>query len=301
MFVRVINKLNTSSDPGHSRSKMLRSTLRLALFAPSLRRLAQRTAVLPSQTVAAYAVWRTGIQRFRPASVFGARQLHSTLGLEDASKTAEYDKACEQLIKCWSCEKQQDPHPAHAQDAFFCPGCGAVQPPHPHLSHFATLDMRPTYDLDTSQLHKNFRRLQAIVHPDKFSGRSKEQQRNSAMLSSHLNRAFSTLRDPLNRGLYMLEQHGLGVEEGEKISDMGLLMEIMEVNEALEDAHSLQEVQELGKRNAVKLEEAVQAASKAFKAGDLQAAKQALVRLRFYSNVAKSVIYWQPGQPVLVH
>lgn len=78
--------------------------------------------------------------------------------------------------------------------------------------------------------------MQKLLHPDKFSNKSEKEKQFSEILSSLVNKAYSTLLHPLKRGLYMLELNGITISEGTDNVNAEFLMEIMEKNEEIEDA-----------------------------------------------------------------
>lgn len=62
----------------------------------------------------------------------------------------------------------------------------------------------PTYEVDLRQLEGEYKMLQKDLHPDKFGSRGAQQQHYSAEQSSLVNRAYTVLRDPLQRALYLV-------------------------------------------------------------------------------------------------
>lgn len=76
-----------------------------------------------------------------------------------------------------------------------------------------------------------------------------EEKRLSEEFSSLVNKAYFTLLNPLKRGLYMLEQHGVYVEEGTIQSSPAFLMEIMERNEDVDNAKSAEQLETLNLHN----------------------------------------------------
>lgn len=67
----------------------------------------------------------------------------------------------------------------------------------------------------------------------------------SESFSSLLNKAYSTLVNPLQRGLYMLKICGLNIEEGSITMDSSFLGEIMEWNEQVEEANTKESIENL--------------------------------------------------------
>jgi molecular chaperone HscB len=64
-------------------------------------------------------------------------------------------------------------------------------------------------------------------------------------LSGLVNEAYTTLLRPLSRIHYILSQHNLGVSETDQLDDPRLITEVIEIREALEDASSEGEVEEI--------------------------------------------------------
>lgn len=68
-------------------------------------------------------------------------------------------------FKCWNCQTILDTRPC-----LFCKNCSLIQSPEQqNLNYFRLFNIQEKYDIDTGQLTSNFRKLQNLVHPDKFS------------------------------------------------------------------------------------------------------------------------------------
>jgi molecular chaperone HscB len=87
------------------------------------------------------------------------------------------------------------------------------------------------HQIDANELAKNFRDVQNQIHPDKFSGKSKEEQKLSAEWSSLINKAYTIIQNPLKRGMYLLKSEGMTIPEENTITDTEFLMEMLERNE----------------------------------------------------------------------
>lgn len=64
-------------------------------------------------------------------------------------------------------------------------------------------------------------------------------------LSGLVNEAYNTLLQPVSRIRYILSQHSLDVTETDQLDDPHLIAEIIELREALEEASSESEVEEI--------------------------------------------------------
>ena len=64
-----------------------------------------------------------------------------------------------------------------------------------------------------------------------------------------MNEAYKTLNSDSLRGEYLLGKRGIQIEEKDKMEDPGLLMEILEVREALADAQTEEQVADIREQN----------------------------------------------------
>lgn len=81
-----------------------------------------------------------------------------------------------------------------------------------------------------------------------------KEQEISEEFSSVVNKAFSTLSNPLERGLYLLSLHGVSIGEGNTDVDKVFLMEIMERNEEIENETDPQKLKEFNLANKEQLQ-----------------------------------------------
>lgn len=90
--------------------------------------------------------------------------------------------------------------------------------------------------VDATLLQKRFYDLSRELHPDRFARKSEAEQQNALDTSSRLNDAYRTLRDPIQRAMYVLAEEGFDVGE-QRSNDVPpeLLEEVFELNMALEE------------------------------------------------------------------
>lgn len=106
-------------------------------------------------------------------------------------------------------------------------------------NYFELLGLPVDYAADQEKLAGRYRELQRELHPDRFAGGSDQQRRLSMQASSHLNEAYSTLRDPLKRARYLLELKGADLGANRQTAhDPEFLMEQMELREELAAARN---------------------------------------------------------------
>ena len=88
--------------------------------------------------------------------------------------------------------------------------------------------------VDLPRLERTFQNLQKSVHPDMYASKSAEEQAIARIRSAAASEAYTTLRDPISRAKYVLGMKGVDMESL-KLRDQGLLMEIMEEQEAIQE------------------------------------------------------------------
>lgn len=104
-------------------------------------------------------------------------------------------------------------------------------------NYFQLFGLSERFALDKLELERQYRALQATVHPDKFAHLPAADQRLAMQQSTHVNEAYQTLRQPVNRARYLLSLHGVDTaEETNTKMPLDFLMSQMEWREALEDA-----------------------------------------------------------------
>ncbi|XP_030272665.1 iron-sulfur cluster co-chaperone protein HscB isoform X1 [Sparus aurata] len=188
-------------------------------------------------------------------------------------------------LSCWKCKQPLDNSPA-----FFCMSCKVVQPPDEGTSFFKIMDCDYTFTLDTQKLQKRYLQLQRSLHPDNFSQKSVKEQEYSEIQSALVNKAYKTLLKPLSRGLYMLELKGMHIEEGtDSSADSEFLMELMEINEALDEARTPEAANRIGQDAKGKLAHLTKEIDAALLKGDLQTAKALLAQMKYYANIEEKV------------
>lgn len=184
---------------------------------------------------------------------------------------------------CWNCNKKI------GNEKFFCKLCKIIQPPLGEMSFFGIFDSPETYDVDVKLLTENYRKLQSMLHPDKFGNSNDEEQQYSAEQSSLINKAYNTLLDPLSRALYMLELRDVLIGEENTVQDPEFLMEIMEINEMLSEVKSLKDLDGIREKNNASMDECILGISSSLAEDNLEMAKGSVIKLRYYRNILEIV------------
>jgi molecular chaperone HscB len=102
--------------------------------------------------------------------------------------------------------------------------------------YFSLFGLPRSFDVDTQDLASRYRELQRQVHPDKFAHAPEQERRLSMQMTTRINEAFQTLKDPLTRGRYLLQLAGVETdEETDTRMDGAFLVEQMELRERLDE------------------------------------------------------------------
>ncbi len=183
------------------------------------------------------------------------------------------------LVSCWSCGGPVDGR------ALFCHTCGVIQPPRA-ANHFARLGIEPSFDLDLADLERRYLKFQRDIHPDRFASKSQKEQAISLHHATDLNEAYDTLKNPVRRAEYLLALGGQSLvpANGETIDDPALLMETMELREALSESENSEEIDGLVARVDGELTACHAALSGAFQRNDRKRAATETMRLKYLSK-----------------
>jgi molecular chaperone HscB len=115
-----------------------------------------------------------------------------------------------------------------------CETCGVVletADPGP----FVVFGIAPTWNVDADDLKRRLRRFGRVVHPD-FHTADPAQRELAERATAQLNRAFEVLLDPFRRADWLIERLGGPSEKQERQMPQAFLMEVLEWNEALDEA-----------------------------------------------------------------
>ncbi len=137
-----------------------------------------------------------------------------------------------ETIRCWRCQSE-------VPVALLCSRCEAVQPLPSQLDYFRVLGVKRNPALDESALATRYYELSRRLHPDLYQTASVQEREASLHNSALVNRAYRTLRNPVQRGVYWLELHGekLGANNNRVPPQLAsLVFAVQEQLEELRDA-----------------------------------------------------------------
>ena len=161
-------------------------------------------------------------------------------------------------------------------------------------NYFALFGLEPAFQIDLPRLEQSYRALQAKVHPDKFSSASDQERRLSMQWSTHVNEAYQTLKQAIDRARYLLTLHGVDTqEETNTAMPSEFLIAQMEWREAISEATEAADVMALD-RLASKLRQAIQQLHEELGQQldllqDYRGAAQAVRKLRFFDKLRTEI------------
>lgn len=131
-------------------------------------------------------------------------------------------------LSCWQCG-------ADRAGNLFCPSCAAIQPIPDDADYFQVLGVPRRLLQDQDALQQRFYELHRHWHPDRYQTGPQEARSASLRNTAAVNRAYSTLRDPVERGQYWLTLQGetLGARNNRVPPELAEL--VFEVQEKLEE------------------------------------------------------------------
>ncbi len=102
--------------------------------------------------------------------------------------------------------------------------------------YFELFGIPRSLNLSLDALQQRYYELSRQLHPDKFMNKPEAERQRALDMSSALNDAYRTLKDPVQRAQYLLIQEGFDVAE-QRAKDVPpeLLEEVFELNMALEE------------------------------------------------------------------
>ncbi len=147
------------------------------------------------------------------------------------------------------------------------------------------------FEQDRATLDDRWRALQGQVHPDRFAAEGQAAQRIAMQWAVRVNEAYQRLKDPLKRAAYLCQLNGSPVDiQNNTAMPPGFLIQQMEWREALEEAHTLDDVEaladEVTARKCAALDELRRTLDEQ---GDIAAAAEQVRALMFVERFAEDI------------
>mmetsp|Transcript_13448 Transcript_13448/g.43809 ORF Transcript_13448/g.43809 Transcript_13448/m.43809 type:complete len:224 (-) Transcript_13448:115-786(-) len=162
-------------------------------------------------------------------------------------------------------------------------------------NEFEVMGVAADVTVDLRKLEANMRELQRRYHPDKYATRPREEREVAEVASSRVNTSYAVVKDPLlraNRAIALrLGQKDVLAEDGGQTNlvDVELLMEILEVREAIDETTDLDALRDIKHRNNANMRDAHAAVVDHFRHHRYERAAADLVRLQYYSKIRTEI------------
>ena len=102
--------------------------------------------------------------------------------------------------------------------------------------YYEIFGLQRSLNLSLDELQTRYYALSRELHPDRFMQKPEAERQRALDMSSALNDAYRTLKDPIKRAQYLLGLEGFDIgEQGSKDVPPELLEEVFELNMALEE------------------------------------------------------------------
>lgn len=102
--------------------------------------------------------------------------------------------------------------------------------------YFRFFGLNQQFKIDLSALDQAYLAIQKEVHPDRHARGSATDQRLAMQMATLANTAFQTLKNPIQRGLYLCQLHGVDARlETNTAMPAAFLMKQMEWRESLDE------------------------------------------------------------------
>jgi len=103
-------------------------------------------------------------------------------------------------------------------------------------NYFELFNLPVQFKFSSKDLRTRYRNLQSSAHPDNYAGGTAQERRLAVQISAQINHAYLTLKDPLQRGRYLLSLFATEVSEhAHTVHDPELLIEQMLLREEFDE------------------------------------------------------------------
>jgi molecular chaperone HscB len=152
---------------------------------------------------------------------------------------------------------------------------------------FEVLGIEVMFDVNLAALDEAYFVRQSLAHPDRFVYHSEPERQAASTQSSVLNRAYETLKNPTLRAKALLKLRGIevGGEDGKSVHDAQILEEMMDLQEAVINAISPQEVSLVTDQIQDRLKQVVTAFGEALQKDKVQELPGLFLRLTYLSKL----------------
>ncbi|XP_060196600.1 iron-sulfur cluster co-chaperone protein HscB homolog [Lycium barbarum] len=189
-------------------------------------------------------------------------------------------------IYCWNCNFVS----SNTTPFLVCTACGCVQPVDQSVDYFQIFGLEKKYGIEGENLERKYKDWQRKLHPDLVHTKSQKERDYAAEQSARVIDAYRTLTDPLSRAIYILKLEGVHVDEEEKIDDIELLTEMMELRETVEEAADSQALKQIQGQIQAKFEQSSISFADALQSRKYEEALAAIRKMTYYKRANEEIV-----------
>lgn len=156
---------------------------------------------------------------------------------------------------------------------------------------FALFGLARSFTINKELLEKAYLKLQAQFHPDLYANADEVTRTKASLNSSTINDAYETLKDDVKRSVCLIRLAGEeanALSEG-TIGDTELLEEALELRQALAEAQTKSQLEQITQNHNGKTAACLEALKEAFSIGDLTQADKQTVKLRYLNRLNQEI------------
>ncbi|CAI9289708.1 unnamed protein product [Lactuca saligna] len=209
-------------------------------------------------------------------------QIHLIWNSEFRGKSSGFCSSASSTTCCWNC-KSQGPF-------LICQSCGSIQAVDHSVDYFNIFGLDRKFDIEAGSLEGKYKDWQKKLHPDLVHTKSEEEREYAAEQSARVIDAYTTLRKPLSRAIYIMRLEGVEVDEEQTVSEPELLGEIMEIREAVEDANDSRALNQIQSKMDEKLSHWYNSFANAFQSKEYDDAIKSIQRMTYYQRVKEEIV-----------
>jgi len=127
---------------------------------------------------------------------------------------------------------------AQLESPLACSACGALAEPPREPTPFEIFGLDAGHVIDPAELKRRVLRLGRMLHPDFFGAADERTRELAERNSARLNKARDVLSDPAARADWLVRSLGGPTENEQREMPKAFLLEVLEWNEALEEARA---------------------------------------------------------------
>ncbi|CAH2073940.1 unnamed protein product, partial [Thlaspi arvense] len=183
---------------------------------------------------------------------------------------------------CWNC--------GFSSAFLFCDSCRSIQPVDDSVDYFQIFGLENKYELDAGSLESKYKDWQKKLHPDLVHNKSKKERDYAAEQSAKVTEALRTLTKRLSRAMYIMKLNGIHINEEETLTDPELLMEIMELREAIAEANDSNALNQIRSQVQDKLKQSSDSFVEAFESQRFDEAVKCIQRMTYYDRACEEIV-----------